>query len=56
MHKPSLFAKMQKMFQGKNASSLEGKMVVEVKIVTIDVNVVDVNLVTRSIIIKDQVF
>ncbi len=31
-------------------------MVVEVKIVTIDVNVVDVNLVTRSIIIKDQVF
>ncbi len=47
---------MQKMFQGKNASSLEGKMVVEVKIVTIDVNVVDINVVTRSIFIKDQVF
>jgi hypothetical protein len=56
MHKLFLFAMMQKMFQGKNASSLEGKMVVEVKIVTIDVNVVDINVVTRSIFIKDQVF
>jgi hypothetical protein len=56
MHKPSSFAKMQKMFQEKNASNLEGKMVVEVKIVTTNVNVVDINVVTRSIIIEDQMF
>jgi len=31
MHKPFLFVEMHKMFQGKNASNLEGKMVVEVK-------------------------
>jgi hypothetical protein len=43
------------MFQGKNASSLERKMVVEIKTIAIYVNVVDVNVATRSIITKDQV-
>ncbi len=44
------------MFQGKNASSLKGKVVTKVKTITINVNVVDVNVVTRSRITKDQVF
>jgi hypothetical protein len=44
------------MFQGKNASSLKKKVVVEVKIIIVDVNVVDINLATISIITKDQVF
>jgi hypothetical protein len=47
------FGKMQKMFQGKNASSLKGKVVIKVKTITINVNVVDVNVVTRSRITKD---
>jgi hypothetical protein len=47
------FAEMEKMFQGKNASSSKGKVIVEVKTVTTNVNLVDVNVVTRSIIIKD---
>lgn len=42
------FAKMQKMFQGENASSLEVKLIVEVKTINVDVNVV-----IRSKIIKD---
>jgi len=50
------FAKMQKMFQGKNASNLEGKAIVEVKTITTNVNVIDVNVVTRSRIIKKQIF
>jgi hypothetical protein len=47
---------MQKMFQWKNASSSKGKVVVDVKIVTVDANVVDVNVVIRSRITKDQMF
>ncbi len=52
----SEFGKMKKMFQGKDGSSSKGKTIVEVKIITTNVNVVDVNVDTRSIIIKDQVF
>jgi hypothetical protein len=47
------FAKMQKMFQGKNAPSLDGKVVDDVKLVTMDINVVDVNVVTRNRIIEE---
>ncbi len=50
------FAKMQKMFQVKNASSSKGKIIVEVKTIIANVNVVDVNLTTRSRITKDQMF
>ncbi len=44
------FAKMQKMFQGKNASSLEKKAIVKVKTIIVDVHVVDINVVIISII------
>jgi hypothetical protein len=47
------FATMQKMFQGKNASSLKVKVIVEVKTINLDVNVVNVNVVTISKIIED---
>jgi hypothetical protein len=50
------FGKMQKMFQRKNAPSLNGKVVVDVKIITTYINVVDVNVDTRSIIINERVF
>jgi hypothetical protein len=50
------FGKMQKMFQGKNASNLEGKTIAKVKTVTTNVNVIDVNVVTRSRIIKKKMF
>lgn len=50
------FAKMQKLFQRKNASTSKGQMVVEVKTIIVDVNVVDINVATRSIITKDHVF
>jgi hypothetical protein len=36
------FAEMQKMFQGKNASSLNRKMVSKVNTVTTYVNVIDI--------------
>ncbi len=39
---------MQKMFQGKNESNLEGKVVVEVKTLTVDVNVINVNVVQEA--------
>jgi hypothetical protein len=42
------FANMQKMFQGKNASSLEVKVIVEIKTINVDVNVA-----IRSKIIED---
>jgi hypothetical protein len=42
------FADMQKMFQGKTASSLEKKMVVKVKTIIVNVHVVDVNVATIS--------
>jgi hypothetical protein len=48
------FVETQKMFQGKNASSLDKKIVVEVKTIIADMNVVNVNVATRSKIIKDQ--
>jgi hypothetical protein len=42
------FAKMQKMFQlKKNASNSKGKAIVNVKIVTTDVNVIDVMLLQK---------
>jgi hypothetical protein len=44
------------MFQGKNASSSEGKSIVEIKTIIANVNVIDVNVVTISKIIKDHVF
>jgi hypothetical protein len=50
------FAVMQKIFQGKNASTLDGKVVVNVKIITANVNVVDANVVTKIKIIEEQVF
>jgi len=40
---------MQKMFQGKNASSSEGKIIVEVKTNTTNVNVIDVNVVVQEV-------
>ncbi len=50
------FVEMQKMFQGENASSLERKMIIKVKTITIDVNVIDINVATKRKITKDQVF
>jgi hypothetical protein len=50
------FVEMQKMFKGKMHQSLDGKVVANVKILTIDINVVDVNVVTKSKIIEEQVF
>jgi hypothetical protein len=41
------------MFQGKNASSLEGKAIVEIKTIITNVNVVDVNVATITKIIED---
>jgi hypothetical protein len=47
------FVEMHKMFQGKNASTLDGKMVVDVKTIDVEMNVVDVNVATISIITKE---
>jgi hypothetical protein len=47
------FAEMQKMFQKKNAPSLDGKVVANVKIFITDINVVDVNIATKSRIIEE---
>jgi hypothetical protein len=47
---------MQKMFQGKNAETIGGKSVINVKTITTIVNVVDVNVATKSKIIEKQVF
>jgi hypothetical protein len=44
------FAKMHEMFQGENASNSNGKVVVDVKIITTQVNIVDINVATKSII------
>jgi hypothetical protein len=41
------------MFQGENASSLERKMIIKVKTITIDVNVIDINVATKRKITKD---
>jgi hypothetical protein len=41
------------MFQGKNASSSEGKTIAEIKTIIANVNVVDVNVATISKIIED---
>jgi hypothetical protein len=46
------FANMQKMFQGKNASSLERKVVVKVQIIIVYVHVVDINVATIRKITK----
>ncbi len=45
------FVEIQKMFQGKNASSAEEKVIIEVKTITANVNVA-----TSSRITKDHVF
>jgi hypothetical protein len=50
------FVEMQKMFQGKSASTIDGKSVINVKIIIIIMNVVDVNVATKSRIIEEQVF
>jgi hypothetical protein len=47
------FVEMQKMFQGKNASNLDKKMVSKVNIIIVNVNVIDVNVVIRSRITKE---
>jgi hypothetical protein len=47
---------MQKMFQGKNASTTDGKLVINVKIIITIVNIVDPNVATKSRIIEEQVF
>jgi hypothetical protein len=44
------------MFQGKNASNSEWKVIVKVKIIITNVNVIDVNVVARSKIIEEWVF
>ncbi len=41
------------MFQGKNASNLDKKMVSKVNIIIVNVNVIDVNVVIRSRITKE---
>jgi hypothetical protein len=50
------FIEMQKIFQGKNASSSKGNVVAKVKTIIVDVNVVDVNVVTKNKITEDQMF
>ncbi len=40
---------MQKMFQGKNASSLKGNTIAEVKTITTNMNVIDVNVVVQEV-------
>jgi hypothetical protein len=42
------FVEMQKIFQEKITSSLEGKVVAKVKTIIVDVNVVDINVVTKT--------
>jgi hypothetical protein len=44
------------MFQGENASTLDGKVVINVKIVIVEVNVVDVNVANKNKIILKYVF
>jgi hypothetical protein len=50
------FVKMQNIFQGKNASNTNEKLIVNVKIITIIMNTVDVNVTTKSRITKKQMF
>jgi hypothetical protein len=45
------FVEILKMFQGENASSAEGKVIVEVKTI-----ITNVNVATRNRITKDHVF
>ncbi len=45
---------IQKMFQGKNVSTLDGKAIINVKTVIVEVNVVGVNVATRSRIIESK--
>jgi hypothetical protein len=49
------FAKMQNMSQGKNISILDGNAIVNVKTITIEVDVLHVNVAIRSRIIDKQV-
>jgi hypothetical protein len=41
------------MFQEKNASTLDGKVVFDVKTINVKMNVMDVNVATKSIITKE---
>jgi hypothetical protein len=50
------FENMSKIFQGKIASGLEGKVIVKVKTIILDVNVIHINITTRRKVTKDQVF
>ncbi len=50
------FIEVQKMFRGKFVTIAEVQLVVEIKIVSTNVNVVDVNVTTRSKAIEDHVF
>ncbi len=50
------FAEMYKTFQRKTTLALNGKMVVDVKIIIIEVNVVDVNVVTENMNTKEKMF
>jgi succinyl-CoA synthetase beta subunit len=50
------FTKMQKMFHGKYVTLVEVQPIVEIKIITTNVNVVDVNVTTRSKAIEEHVF
>jgi hypothetical protein len=47
------FVEMQKMFQGKKTSRLEGQVVAKVKTVITNVNVIDIKIATINIITKD---
>jgi len=47
-HKMTNCSKFVEMLQGKNASNTNGKSIVNVKIITIVMNVVDVNVTTNS--------
>jgi hypothetical protein len=50
------FIEMEKMFCGNSMIVVGVQPVVEIKIVTIDVNVVDVNVTTRNKAIEEYVF
>jgi hypothetical protein len=50
------FVEMLKMFHGKSMTIVEVQLVVEIEIVTTNVNVVDVDVIIRSKVIEEQIF
>jgi hypothetical protein len=44
------------MFQGKNASSVDKKMVSKINIIIANVDVIDMNVATRNRIRKEQMY